>query len=138
MMNKLRNFMYGRYGTDELNICLWIAAIVLVIISYVFSWLAVSALVSTILRAASIVLFVLTIFRSFSRNISARQKENYAFRKAWNAVKGFFSGLKGRSDKKTHRYFRCPNCSQKVRVPRGKGKIAIKCPTCGEKFIRKT
>ena len=36
------------------------------------------------------------------------------------------------------RHFRCPKCHQKVRVPRGKGKIQITCPKCGEKFIKKT
>ena len=37
-----------------------------------------------------------------------------------------------------NRYYRCPNCKQTVRVPRGRGKICIKCPKCGEKFIRKS
>ena len=37
-----------------------------------------------------------------------------------------------------HRYFTCPRCHQTVRVPRGKGKIAITCPKCKEKFTKKT
>jgi predicted phosphohydrolase len=37
-----------------------------------------------------------------------------------------------------HRYFDCPRCRQRVRVPRGKGKISISCPKCHEKFVKKT
>ena len=31
-------------------------------------------------------------------------------------------------------YITCPNCGQKVRVPRGKGKIRVTCPSCHQKF----
>ena len=143
MMNRLRNFMYGRYGMDGLNVCLWVFALAVMLIASVFSFIpSIPGVVSLILRIVSTVLLVLTIFRSFSRNIAARQKENYSFMKIWNKVKQFFRRIKAafipRPDRKTHKYFRCPKCSQKVRVPKGKGKIAIKCPKCGEKFIRKT
>ena len=37
-----------------------------------------------------------------------------------------------------HRYYQCPRCHQSVRVPRGKGKIAITCPKCSERFVRKS
>ena len=39
---------------------------------------------------------------------------------------------------KQYRYFRCPGCRQVVRVPRGKGKINIRCPKCSRQFIKKT
>ena len=63
----------------------------------------------------------------FSRNTYARYEENRKFLR-------FFDRLKDRE----HRYFSCPKCQQPVRVPRGKGKIAITCPKCREKFIKKT
>ena len=37
-----------------------------------------------------------------------------------------------------NRYFICPRCRQTVRVPRHKGKIAITCPKCKERFERRT
>ena len=45
-----------------------------------------------------------------------------------------FDRLKDRQN----RYYTCPRCRQTVRVPRGKGKIAITCPRCKERFIKKT
>ena len=68
-----------------------------------------------------------SIFRMYSRNIEARRRENAAFLR-------FFSRL---TDKQ-YRYFRCPGCRQVVRVPRGKGKINIRCPKCSRQFIKKT
>ena len=67
------------------------------------------------------------IFRMYSRNIEARRRENSAFL-------NFFNHLRDRE----HRYFRCPRCKQTVRVPRGRGKINIRCPKCSERFIRKS
>lgn len=139
-MNRFRNFMYGRYGMDQLNIFIWAVTIVLIIASGILRMFeSVPQFVHIILSAVCWILLILNIFRSFSRKIPARQKENYAFLKAWRPVAAFFKRLfVPRPDRKTHRYFKCPTCSQKVRVPKGKGKIAIKCPKCGNKFIRKT
>ena len=64
---------------------------------------------------------------TLSRNTYRRYQENRKFLQ-------FFTRLKDRQN----RYFDCPKCRQLVRVPRGKGKIAITCPRCKEKFIRKT
>ena len=63
----------------------------------------------------------------YSRNIEARRRENAAFQR-------FFTRLRDRQN----RYFTCPRCRQVVRVPRGKGRINIRCPKCGEQFVRKT
>ncbi|MDE1547672.1 hypothetical protein [Jeotgalibaca caeni] len=40
--------------------------------------------------------------------------------------------------RKAHRFYKCPNCKQKVRVPKGHGKISITCPTCKTKFVKKS
>ena len=77
-------------------------------------------------------------FRMFSRNISARAQENGAFLNLWRRVKGFFTGLSARLRDRQHRYYRCPQCRQQLRVPRGKGKIVITCPRCRHEFTRKT
>lgn len=127
-----RRFMYGRYGSDELNIALLIAAVAISLINSILSMLLRTSLVygrivSPILYALMLGLLGFSLFRTFSRNIYARQKENRWFRQRWQRLRD-----------RNNRYYRCPKCRQTVRVPKGKGKISIRCPKCGEKFIRKT
>lgn len=117
-----RSFMAGRYGTDKLGLTLLVAALVISLVSAF-----VGGVVSLILSLLYYCLMFWAIFRMFSRNTYARYEENRKFLR-------FFDQLKDRQ----HRYFECPKCRQSVRVPRGKGKIAITCPRCHEKFIRKT
>ena len=117
-----RNFMAGRYGTDKLGLTLLVAALVISLISAFLGGVA-----SLILSLLYYCLMFWAIFRMFSRNTYARYEENRKFLR-------FFDQLKDRQ----HRYFECPKCRQSVRVPRGKGKIAITCPRCREKFIKKT
>lgn len=126
-MNKLRNWlarvMYGRYGMDKLNsILLWISVIIVVLGLFM-----PFVLVRLMMTAISYGLMFWVIFRTFSRNTYRRYQENQRFLIFWRKVKD-----------RQHRYYRCPRCRQSVRVPRGKGKIAITCPKCHEKFIKKT
>lgn len=114
---KLRQWMQGRYGADALNLVLVGAGLVCSLFGR-----------NMVLYLCSLAFLTLALLRMFSRNIPARRREN-----AW--LLGLF---RRPADAKTHRRFRCPKCHQKVRVPRGKGKIQITCPKCGEKFIKKT
>ena len=127
MLDKLsawmRRFMAGRYGTDQLNMAILGAGLVLCIISMFIRIPQVNLLMTTI----SYALVFWAVFRTFSRNTYKRYEENRKFRQ-------FFDRLKDRE----HRYYTCPKCHQSVRVPRGKGKIAITCPRCRERFVRKT
>ena len=118
-----RNFMAGRYGTDKLGLTLLVAALVLSLIGTFMG----NGLLKVIISFLYYFLMCWAIFRMFSRNTYARYEENRKFLR-------FFDQLKDRQ----HRYFCCPKCRQTVRVPRGKGKIAITCPKCREKFIKKT
>lgn len=127
-----RRFMYGRYGTDELNIALLIAAVAISLTNSLLSFFLRSGTVYTRYISPSLYLLMLgllgySLFRTFSRNIYARQKENRRFR-----------DLRQRLRDRKNRYYRCPKCRQTVRVPKGKGKISIRCPKCGEKFVKKT
>ena len=118
-----RRFMEGRYGTDRLNMTILTAGLVLCIVSMFFQIPAVN-LTLTLLSYA---LMFWAIFRTLSRNTYKRYQENRKYLQ-------IFDRLKDRE----HRYFDCPKCRQLVRVPRGKGKIAITCPRCREKFVKKT
>ena len=119
----LRRFMQGRYGSDKLNTTILMVALVLVL---VYTFLPFGP-VKLILWILSYVLMIWAIFRMLSRNTYRRYQENRRFLQ-------FVDGIRDRE----HRYYDCPNCHQRVRVPRGKGKISISCPKCREKFIRKT
>ena len=118
-----RAFMAGRYGTDRLNMVILTAGLVVCLVSAFIK----APMVNLLLTAISYALMIWAIFRSFSRQTYKRYQENRKFLQ-------FFDRLKDRD----HRYFDCPKCRQVVRVPRGKGKIAITCPKCREKFVRKT
>jgi len=120
---RFRRFMTGRYGTDRLNMAILLAGVA---VSLVGTFIR-RPLVNLILTAVAYGLMIWAISRSFSRNTYKRYQENRKFLQ-------FFDRLKDRD----HRYFDCPKCRQMVRVPRGKGKIAITCPRCREKFIRKS
>lgn len=119
----LRRFMMGRYGTDKLNMAILGAGLAVCLISM---FIRVPVL-NLLLTAVSYGLMIWAIFRTLSRNTYKRYRENRRFLM-------LFDRLKDRE----HRYYDCPRCRQPVRVPRGKGKIAITCPKCREKFIRKT
>ena len=118
-----RRFMMGRYGTDKLNIALLTVGLVVSLVCMFIK----APLVNLILTVISYAFLFTVIFRSLSRNTYKRYQENRKYLMLLERFKD-----------KEHRYFDCPKCRQQVRVPRGKGKIAITCPKCREKFIRKT
>lgn len=116
-------FMAGRYGSDRLNMVILGAGLVASLLSV---WIRVMPF-NLIFWALSYGLMIWAIFRCLSRNTYKRYREN-----RW------FLQLKDRLKDRQNRYFSCPKCRQTVRVPRGKGKIAITCPRCRERFIKKT
>ena len=119
----LRKFMAGRYGTDKLNMALLCAGVGFTFLSMLLPF----AMIKMLCTLISYGFMILAICRALSRNIYKRYDENRKFLL-------FFQKLKD----KDHRYYNCPRCRQQVRVPKGKGKIAISCPKCKEKFIKKT
>ena len=119
----LRNFMVGRYGTDKLNMVILSAGLVVCLVSAFID----SPQVNLLLTAVSYGLMFWALYRCFSRNTYKRYQENRKFMQVFDRLKD-----------RDHRYFDCPKCRQMVRVPRGKGKIAITCPKCRERFVKKT
>ena len=121
--NGFRQFMIGRYGNDKLNMWILGGGVILCLISMFFS----RPLVNLLLTILSYVCMFTAIFRTFSRNTYKRYQENRKFLLLLDKIKD-----------REHKYFSCPKCRQSVRVPKGKGKIAITCPKCREKFVRKS
>lgn len=119
-----RNFMLGRYGADQLNNYLLLGGIVVMLLG---SFLRHHPLLSSLCSLVSYAALFWCIFRMYSKNIEARRQENQAVLNCLNRLRD-----------RQHRYFRCPRCRQMVRVPRGRGKINIRCPKCGTQFVKKT
>ena len=123
--------MVGRYGPDQLNVALLISAVVIGLVASITRlW---------ILSLISYIPLVLGLIRMFSRNIPRRRAENDRFLRYWWPFKTKLMGkITQMKDSRTHKFFKCPGCRNNLRVPKGKGKIQITCPKCGERFIKKT
>lgn len=128
MKDKLRRFMMGRYGVDELNrFLMWIAVVCLIL----------NLFFSSLWYVGAILFLVFCYYRMFSKNISRRFAENQTYLKLLFRVKEAF-GSKQFHFREMIKYhiYKCPGCGQKIRVPRGKGKISIHCPKCNTDFIK--
>ena len=131
MREKFRQFMVGRYGTDGLYQFLNIASLVLILV-YILTRLP-------LLLYVGVVLLGLCYYRMFSRNISKRTEENSRFYSLKDRVYNKLRSLKEQwANRKLYHYYRCPQCRQKLRVPRGRGRIQISCPRCGTQFIKQS
>jgi len=123
--------MIGRYGPDHLNIALIVTSLVLSLLNGIIGFAPVLYM--------SYVVFVLAIFRMLSRNIPRRRAENDRFIRYWWPVRTKIGrAVANIRHGKTHRFIRCYGCGNTLRVPKGKGRLQITCPRCGERFIKKT
>ena len=130
IMQKLREFMYGRYGTDQLSLALIGGGFAFYIL-YVFTR-------SRLLYLVSLILYGIAAFRTLSKNHTKRRIENQKFMNLWYKLKNKWVGIRADfEERKTYKHFKCPACGQKIRIPRGRGKVEITCPKCSKKFIKK-
>ncbi|MBR1938860.1 MAG: IBR domain-containing protein [Spirochaetales bacterium] len=152
---KLEEFFKDRYGTDQLSVFMSFIGLVFIFCSSVFSSAELGAIISII----GLALLISSSARVLSKNTSQRKKENdvflsffgrtssssgFSYEKSENREKKEKKEREKQAKKalkeklKTHALFYCPNCKCKCFVPKGKGKVRITCPKCGEKFIGKT
>ena len=129
-MNWLRRMMYGRYGGDQLSWFLLVVYVLLTLLSglphlWALSWLALAIL-------------VWSFFRMFSRNYNQRRAENARFLTLAGPALRWLKMRRTILRDREHRYFRCPNCGQYLRVPRGMGRVTINCRSCGVGFGEKS
>lgn len=128
--NAIQRFMYGRYGNDQLNVFL--------IALYLILYLSFALTGFSPLYWACLVLIFISLLRLLSKNLSRRREENARFMRLAGPVIQWFRFQRTVRRDKEHRYFKCPNCGQQLRVPRGKGKITVTCRGCGASFQEKS
>ena len=137
MRDKFNKFMQGRYGVDNLSRFTMGAALVLIILTMFVN--IVNRSVGSVLDFLGIAAIVYAYFRIFSRDIQKRYEENQKylamtskFRLRYNKEKYLMK------QRKTHHIYNCPGCGQKIRIPKGKGKIEIDCPKCHTTFGKRS
>jgi predicted RNA-binding Zn-ribbon protein involved in translation (DUF1610 family) len=126
----MARFMYGRNGADQLGLFTLGAYLVVWLVQLLTGWLA--------LAVVEYLLLFVTLFRMLSRNLARRREENTKFLQATRPVQRRWTTLRSRLRDREHRYFKCPNCGQQMRVPRGKGRITVHCRNCGASFEEKS
>ena len=123
----LRRMFIGRNGPDQLSFALLILAMILSFVPWTYMYIV------------TMVIMGLAVLRMFSKNIEQRRKENFMLMKLVNNIKSWYYRVKTRQQQsKQYKIFKCPKCAQKLRVPRGKGKVSIKCSKCGHKMLKTT
>jgi len=128
--NAIQRFMYGRYGNDQLNLCLILIYLPLYLLSAVTGFELIYYLATALL--------LLALFRMLSRNLTRRRAENAKFLEKTGPLARWLRFQRTIRRDKEHRYFKCPSCGQYLRVPRGKGKITVTCRGCGASFQEKS
>lgn len=134
MRERLARFMAGRNGNDQFNLFLLVADMVLLLLAAIFS-----KSIGRVLYPIVFVLLVYIYFRMFSRNLYKRSEENgkymrmrYRFEAQMRLYKESWV------QRKDYKFFTCPSCHAKLRVPRHKGKVKILCRKCGTSFFGKS
>ena len=127
----MMQFMQGRYGADQMGQMLSAVSMVFLIIS-LFSrnqaWFLLA-----------VIGIVYNYFRMFSKNTYKRAAENQKYLQMTRGIRTFFYRQRNMiTQRKTHHIYKCPSCKQKIRVPKGKGKIEIRCPKCNTRFIKRS
>ena len=153
----MQDFMKGRYGVDDLSTALGAVGLVLALLGTLSNARFVSIV--------ALIVIVVALLRAFSKNFPARRRENEQFCALMARVpvigerfKGGHGGYRPNpsssrstnfertkrtaqkmwANRKTTMYFKCKNCGQMLSVPRGKGRIRVKCPKCGNVMEKKS
>ncbi len=129
--NALQRFAYGRAGADQLSVFLLFSSFLLSLLAAVFRlrWLTFFYCAASIAAA----------YRMLSKDLGRRYRENRLFlEKTRGAASWFRIQRRILTERKTHKHFRCPNCRQRLRVPKGRGNIKVRCSRCGHHFSTKS
>lgn len=130
MKDGFRRMMVGRRGPDELSLALLVLGLVLSFAS--------SATGIGLLYLIGLAAYGLSIFRIFSRSIEKRYAENLKFLSFWRSATGsvrqFINRMK---NMRSYKYFKCPQCHSRLRLPRKVGEVTVTCGKCHHAFKQK-
>lgn len=137
MKERFNRFFYGRQGMDEFSKALfWCGLACLLLSSLLHNFL--NGVFAGIFNWLGLFQIIFCFVRAFSRRLDQRNAENAAYL-GWVAKqKHRFNAFRDRrSQSRDFKFFKCPGCGAMLRVPRGKGKLHIKCK-CGYTLYRRT
>lgn len=122
-----QNFMSGRHGADEFSLALLIVGLVLSILAS-FTRFALFSLLS-------LAAWIYAMFRMLSRDHNRRYQENQKYLQLTHgSLKQFFVRLK---NFRKYKYFKCPECHARLRLPRKVGEVTVTCGKCKHAFKQK-
>lgn len=130
MKEKFYRFMQGRYGIDQLNSFLMIVCVICFIVN-----MFIGSIVLTFIVYGT---WLFVIFRMFSKNIYARNRENDKYLNFFSPLSRWLKLKLMSKQDPSNKYFSCPKCKQMVRVPKGHGTVVVTCPNCQNKFEKRT
>ena len=124
-LNKISYYLKDIYGVDKLSKYLIIAGLILSLTRFTYY--------------IGLALSLYGFWRSLSKNKHKRYKELVAFEKMLSKfIQKFYSYKSSMEQNKHYKILRCPNCSQKLRIPRKQGKVSVTCKKCGHGFKSKS
>lgn len=138
---KMARFFSGRTGVDALGRTVTWIALLLMILTMITH--------SNIVYLLAMVCIAYSLWRMLSKNYQKRYYENAKFLEKTAGIRRKFSGMpykirsfvsrvkSNHQQRKIYAIFKCPSCKQKLRVPKGRGKIEVTCNRCHAKFIKK-
>jgi len=150
LRDRIRRFMIGRYGHDDLSLALlFVAGACLA-----FAALSRNRNASLFFVFVLILMVLWSIFRMLSRNGERRARENEIYKSLTGGFSkrskpfkdsmkewwGNIRSIRFPENKKNYGLkmclFKCPGCGVDIRIPANKGRIMITCPKCGKEFER--
>ena len=124
-LNKISYYFKDVYGVDRLSKCLIIAGLIL-----------------SLSRATYFLGLALTLYgfwRALSKNRYKRYQELAIFESMLLKFKQKFYNHKSSMEQKKHyKILKCPNCAQKLRIPKKQGRVTVTCKKCGTEFKSKS
>ncbi len=121
------NFFQKHPGADFYSLFWLVVFLILAGLGRIFPPLWIPALVA----------LIYLLFRLFSKNAERRQMENARFLALFRSVKDGFRKRKTLQTDREYIYFNCPTCGQRMRLPRGVGRVKITCRGCSSEFEMK-
>lgn len=135
MRERIARFMAGRNGTDDLARFSLAVSMILLLLGI----LGGATAFGSICYYLGVAVLIWCYFRIFSRSLEKRRMENYRFLVLrGKALAPFRNHIVHFQQRGSYKFYRCPSCRAELRVPRGKGRISIRCPKCGQRFEKHT